>query len=151
MKNWAKQLRVVFFRYWFPFELPSFPEVSSLLSQLSFFSWFSSPRNLLRAFSRSQVIIVIIINAFFFFQNQHLIPNLMPALCVTPYSCPTPAEITLIILVPKASQLKAGPPPPPPPWGYFSHLWSLSLNFFFVWKLLEKNEKWHHFCAHAQW
>ena len=22
---------------------------------------------------------------------------------------------------------------------------------FFVWKLLEKNEKWHHFCAHAQW
>ena len=23
--------------------------------------------------------------------------------------------------------------------------------FFFVWKLLEKNEKWHHFCAHAQW
>ena len=38
-----------------------------------------------------------------------------------------------------------------PPWGYFSHLWSLSLNSFFVWKLLEKNEKWHHFCAHAQW
>ena len=24
------------------------------------------------------------------------------------------------------------------------------LNFFFS-KLLEKNEKWHHFCAHAQW
>ena len=24
-----------------------------------------------------------------------------------------------------------------PPWGYFSHLWSCSLNFFFVWKLLE--------------
>ena len=23
--------------------------------------------------------------------------------------------------------------------------------FFFVWKLLEKIEKWHHFCAHAQW
>ena len=22
---------------------------------------------------------------------------------------------------------------------------------FFVWKLLEKNEKWCHFCAHAQW
>ena len=22
---------------------------------------------------------------------------------------------------------------------------------FFVWNLLEKNEKWHHFCAHAQW
>ena len=22
---------------------------------------------------------------------------------------------------------------------------------FFVWKLLEKNEKWHHFCAHALW
>ena len=22
---------------------------------------------------------------------------------------------------------------------------------FFVWKLLEKNEKWHHFCPHAQW
>ena len=21
----------------------------------------------------------------------------------------------------------------------------------FVWKLLEKNEKWNHFCAHAQW
>ena len=28
-----------------------------------------------------------------------------------------------------------------------------ALIFFFVvvWKLLEKNEKWHHFCAHAQW
>ena len=25
-----------------------------------------------------------------------------------------------------------------------------ALNFF-VWKLLEKNEKWHLFCAHAQW
>ena len=25
------------------------------------------------------------------------------------------------------------------PWGYFSHLWSLSLNFF-VWKLLENYE-----------
>ena len=22
---------------------------------------------------------------------------------------------------------------------------------FFVWKLLEKYKKWHHFCAHAQW
>ena len=22
---------------------------------------------------------------------------------------------------------------------------------FFAWKLLEKNEKWHYFCAHAQW
>ena len=22
---------------------------------------------------------------------------------------------------------------------------------FFVWKVLEKNEKWRHFCAHAQW
>ena len=22
---------------------------------------------------------------------------------------------------------------------------------FFVWKFLEKYEKWHHFCAHAQW
>ena len=22
---------------------------------------------------------------------------------------------------------------------------------FFVWKLFEKNEKRHHFCAHAQW
>ena len=26
-----------------------------------------------------------------------------------------------------------------------------ALIFFFVWKLLEKNEKWRHFCAHAQW
>ena len=26
-----------------------------------------------------------------------------------------------------------------------------ALIFFFVWKLLDKNEKWHHFCAHAQW
>ena len=24
-------------------------------------------------------------------------------------------------------------------------------SIFFVWKLLEKYEKWHHFCAHAQW
>ena len=46
----------------------------------------------------------------------------------------------------KGSCLKAGPP-----WGYFSHLWSQSLKFFFVWKLLKKNEKWHHFCAHVQW
>ena len=28
---------------------------------------------------------------------------------------------------------------------------SYSLKFFFFWKLLEKYEKWHHFCAHAQW
>ena len=27
----------------------------------------------------------------------------------------------------------------------------LKFFFFFVWKLLEKYEKWHHFCAHAQW
>ena len=40
---------------------------------------------------------------------------------------------------------------PPPPWVYFSRLWSQSLNFFSVWKLLKKNEKWRHFCAHAQW
>ena len=26
-----------------------------------------------------------------------------------------------------------------------------ALIFFFVWKVLEKNEKWHHFCAHGQW
>ena len=44
--------------------------------------------------------------------------------------------------------LKAGPPPP---WGYFCHLWSKTLHFFFVWKVLEKNEKWRQLCAHAQW
>ena len=37
-----------------------------------------------------------------------------------------------------------------PPWGYFSHLWSYSLNFFCL-KALGKNEKWRHFGAHAQW
>ena len=26
-----------------------------------------------------------------------------------------------------------------------------ALTFFFVWKVLEKYEKWHHFCAHSQW
>ena len=26
-----------------------------------------------------------------------------------------------------------------------------ALIFCFVWKLLKKYEKWHHFCAHAQW
>ena len=25
-----------------------------------------------------------------------------------------------------------------------------SFLIFFVWKVLEKYEKWHHFCAHAQ-
>ena len=46
---------------------------------------------------------------------------------------------------PTYSWLKAGPP-----WDYFSHRWSYSLNFF-VWKLLKKYEKWHAFCADAQW
>ena len=32
-----------------------------------------------------------------------------------------------------------------------SNLWSKLLKFVFAWKLLEKHEKWHHFCAHAQW
>ena len=37
-----------------------------------------------------------------------------------------------------------------PLWDYFSHLRSWSLNFFFCLKALGKNEKWHHFYAHAQ-
>ena len=44
---------------------------------------------------------------------------------------------------------------PPPPWGYFFFFWVIfgrrALIFLFVWKLLEKYEKWHHFCAHTQW
>ena len=34
-----------------------------------------------------------------------------------------------------------------PPWVIFGR----GALIFFVWKLLEKYEKWHHFCAHAQW
>ena len=37
------------------------------------------------------------------------------------------------------------------PWDYFSYLWLSSLNFFFCLKALGKNEKWHPFCAQAQW
>ena len=36
------------------------------------------------------------------------------------------------------------------PLGYFSYLWSYSLNIFCL-KALGKYEKWHHFWAHAQW
>ena len=42
--------------------------------------------------------------------------------------------------------LKAGPPE-----AILVIFGRRALIFFFVWKLLEKNEKWHHFCAHAQW
>ena len=30
-------------------------------------------------------------------------------------------------------------------------IFSRGALIFFVWKLLEKYEKWHHFCVHAQW
>ena len=42
-------------------------------------------------------------------------------------------------------RVKAGPP-----WGYLVIFGRRAL-IFFVWKLLEKDEKWHHFYAHAQW
>ena len=45
----------------------------------------------------------------------------------------------------KVRFLKAGPP-----WGYWVIFGRRAL-FFFVSKLLEKNEKWHHCCAHARW
>ena len=48
------------------------------------------------------------------------------------------------------SQIKAGPPPPPLE-AILVIFGRRALIFFFVWKLLEKYEKWHHFCAHAQW
>ena len=44
---------------------------------------------------------------------------------------------------------KAGPPPPPSLEAILVIFGRRAL-IFFVWKLLEKNEKWHHFCAHAQ-
>ena len=44
---------------------------------------------------------------------------------------------------------KAGPPPPP--LEAILVIFGRRALIFFVWKLLEKNEKWHHFCAHAQW
>ena len=48
------------------------------------------------------------------------------------------------------SCLKAGPPPPPLE-AILVIFGRSSFIFFLVWKLLEKYEKWHHFCAHAQW
>ena len=47
------------------------------------------------------------------------------------------------------SQLKAGAPPHEAILVTFGP--SSLIFFFVVWKLLEKYEKWHHFCAHAQW
>ena len=45
------------------------------------------------------------------------------------------------------SVLKAGPPP----LEAILVIIGRRALIFFVWKLLEKNEKWRHFCAHAQW
>ena len=44
--------------------------------------------------------------------------------------------------------LKAGPPPP---LEAILVIFGRRALIFFVWKGLEKNEKWRHFCAHAQW
>ena len=41
--------------------------------------------------------------------------------------------------------------PPPPPLEAILVIFGRRALIFFVWKLLEKNEKWHHFCAHTQW
>ena len=46
---------------------------------------------------------------------------------------------------------KAGPPPPPPEAILVIFGRRALIFFVVVWKLLEKYEKWHHFCAHAQW
>ena len=35
-------------------------------------------------------------------------------------------------------------------WGYLV-IFGRRAIFFFVWQLVEKNEKWHHFSAHADW
>ena len=40
---------------------------------------------------------------------------------------------------------------PPPPFEAILVIFGHRALIFFVWKLLEKYEKWHHFCAHAQW
>ena len=40
---------------------------------------------------------------------------------------------------------------PPPPLEAILVIFRRRALIFFVWKLLEKNEKWHHLCAHAQW
>ena len=47
------------------------------------------------------------------------------------------------------NNIKAGPPPPLE--AILVIFGRRALIFFFVWKLLEKNEKWRHFCAHVQW
>ena len=44
-------------------------------------------------------------------------------------------------------RLKAGPPP----LEAILVIFGRRALIFFVWKLLENYEKWHHFCAHAQW
>ena len=39
----------------------------------------------------------------------------------------------------------------PPPLEAILVIFGRRALIFFVWKLLEKNEKWRHFCAHVQW
>ena len=41
--------------------------------------------------------------------------------------------------------------PGQPSFSHFLVIFGRRALIFFVWKLSEKNEKWHHFCAHAQW
>ena len=40
---------------------------------------------------------------------------------------------------------------PPPPFEAILVIFGRRALIFFCLKALEKNEKWHHFCAHAQW
>ena len=53
-----------------------------------------------------------------------------------------------LFLFPIVFGIKAGPPPP---LEAILVIFGRRALIFFVWKLLKKNEKWHHFCAHAQW
>ena len=69
--------------------------------------------------------------------------------CICECVCVCLVNCALTTCLVKAS-FKAGPPPPLE--AILVIFGRRALNFFFVvWKLLEKNEKWHHFCAHAQW
>ena len=49
------------------------------------------------------------------------------------------------------TQIKGGPALRQDPLEAILVIFGRRALIFFVWKLLEKNEKWRHFCAHAQW
>ena len=80
--------------------------------------------------------------------------SLNSSVSATHQSCNQHVQLNFIVwqthldFVSCAISIKAGPPPLEAILVIFG---CRALIFFFVRKLLEKNEKWHHFCAHAQW